>query len=109
MTEFAPLTGLARPTIVTADLGGTHTSIIEANRLVQHADNPHIEIPRYSTPTTYDEAIYQIGKRTAALLNGRRLDGFGFGVAAQVTDGAITKAGQLTTYAWMNQHVAQDI
>lgn len=106
MTEIAPsLIGIAEPTIVTADFGGTYSTILEGERLMQ----PGTKILRYETPKSYDQAIEQIGMRTAALLGRKRLDGFGFGAAGKIVDGVVKTAGQLAEYGWVGRDVTNDI
>jgi predicted NBD/HSP70 family sugar kinase len=100
----ASLIGQAEPQVIVADIGASWTSMVAGSEPIQD-----LEITKCPTPRGYDEAIAQLGRAAYLLLDGKRPDAFGFGVAGQLTDGFITEAGQLKEYGWQGKPIIFDI
>lgn len=97
------LIGRARPNIIVADIGGTWTRIARGDERI-HPEN----IIKYRTPQNYDQMVMALGNKAVTLTDGRKIDAFGFGIAGQVTDGVITKAGMLTEYGCVGKPIVAD-
>jgi len=98
------LGGRAQPRIVTFDIGGTWTRAVLGTDYIDQA-----EIVRTPTLPDYSQMLGKLGNISATLLDGKRADAVGFGIAGQITDGTITKAGKLAEYGYVGKNIVVDI
>lgn len=101
-----PLMGIAKPRILSADIGGSWTRVTQ----IDHVSLQPARIVSIATPATHDEIINRVGNIGADLLDGKRPDAVGIAIAGQVNDlGRITKAGPLSTRGCVDRNIKKDI
>lgn len=97
------LIGVARPRVITADIGASWTRIALGGERIDPKD-----IIKYPTPQNYDRMVIELGNKAVSLTDGRKIDAFGFGIAGQITNGVITQAGMLKEYGFVGKSVVAD-
>lgn len=102
MTETVSLVGFHEPIILTVDNGASNTRIALGVESIKSA-------LYYDTPKDYDRAVDELSIAARWLLDGKRPDAIGFGIAGAVEDGQIVSAGKLQEYGWCQRPFAGDV
>jgi predicted NBD/HSP70 family sugar kinase len=89
--------GREEPVVVAVDNGGTTTT-------VHGMDGAHNITMEYDTPHDYPLAIYKLANAIRAVARQRSVDAVGVAIAGEVAEdgGSIVRAGELTTYGFVN-------
>jgi predicted NBD/HSP70 family sugar kinase len=95
--EAPPLVGLAEPSVLVVEFGGTKTSVVEGKRFIR---SKNVDV----APTLHnlDEAIEDVAGRSGVLLAGRAINAVAVSIAGEVSPNGLTivRGGPLQAYGW---------
>ena len=100
--EAPSIIGIAEPTTLILDIGGSKISLVEGAETLDRID-------LFKTPEDLDSAIKKIARHSAVILGDRKLDALGVAIAGEVSpdEETIVRGGPLQAYGWTDRLIRQ--